>query len=172
MGQIRPSLGKGSNATIPRHMGFSTPICRRAVSDPFCIFFPMMIFWKIKVNYVYLANFKLESGLRIRVTILDCRWRQRVKGMMNQNFQYFFFIPNERSCQIKNILLKAKIFISNGLHGKNYWIPQFVNQMKTSVWLTNWGNFYITKFGFLGAAWRPFKIKFFSQLHVMLPART
>ena len=80
MGQIRPSLGKGSNATIPRHMGFSTPICRRAVSDPFCIFFPMMIFWKIKVNYVYLANFKLESGLRIRVTILDRRRRQRVKG--------------------------------------------------------------------------------------------
>ena len=79
MGQIRPSLGKGSNATIPRHMGFSTPICRRAVSDPFCIFFPMMIFWKIKVNYVYLANFKLESGLRIRVTILDRRRRQRVK---------------------------------------------------------------------------------------------
>ena len=78
MGQIRPSLGKGSNATIPRHMGFSTPICRRAVSDPFCIFFPMMIFWKIKVNYVYLANFKLESGLRIRVTILDRRRRQRV----------------------------------------------------------------------------------------------
>ena len=81
MGQIRPSLGKGSNATIPRHMGFSTPICRRAVSDPFCIFFPMMIFWKIKVNYVYLANFKLESGLRIRVTILDRRRRQRVKHL-------------------------------------------------------------------------------------------
>ena len=39
----------------------------------------MMIFWKIKVNYVYLANFKLESGLRIRVTILDRRRRQRVK---------------------------------------------------------------------------------------------
>ena len=79
MGQIRPSLGKGSNATIPRHMGFSTPICRKVVYDPFCIFFPMMIFWKIKVNYVYLANFKLESGLRIRVTILDRRRRQRVK---------------------------------------------------------------------------------------------
>ena len=87
MGQIRPSLGKGSNATIPRHMGFSTPICRRAVSDPFCIFFPMMIFWKIKVNYVYLANFKLESGLRIRVTILDRRRRQRVKKLLFVDFE-------------------------------------------------------------------------------------
>ena len=89
--------------------------------------------------------------------------------MMNQNFRYFFSIPNEASCQIKNILLKAKIFISNGLHGKNYWITQFVNQMKTSIWLTNW---VITKFGFLGAVWRPFEIKDFGQLHLLHLART
>ena len=105
MGQIRPSLGKGSNATIPRHMGFSTPICRRAVSDPFCIFFPMMIFWKIKVNYVYLANFKLESGLRIRVTILDRRRRQRVKIMITHLFP---FNPRVRVGEVFIVYIKNK----------------------------------------------------------------
>ena len=111
MGQIRPSLGKGSNATLPRHMGFSTPICRRAVSDPFCIFFPMMIFWKIKVNYVYLANFKLESGLRIRVTILDRRRRQRVKKHLicpKLSFLGRVLGHKIRKCGIELILLNKK----------------------------------------------------------------
>ena len=92
-----------------------------------------------------------------------------LKGWWTKIFDIFFFIPNERSCQIKNILLKAKNFISNGLHGKNYWITQFVNQMKTSIWLTNW---VITKFGFLEAVWRPFEIKDFGQLHLLHLART
>ena len=61
------------------------------------------------------------------------------------------------------------MFISNRLHGKNYWITQFVNQMKTSIWLTNW---VITKFGFLEAVWRPFEIKDFGQLHLLHLART
>ena len=37
-----------------------------------------------------MANFKLESGLRIRVTILDRRRRQRVK---HNNLLHSFVIP-------------------------------------------------------------------------------
>ena len=109
MGQIRPSLGKGSNATIPRHMGFSTPICRKVVYDPFCIFFPMMIFWKIKVNYVYLANFKLESGLRIRVTILDRRRRQRDKHLVNETIISMIPITRHNLVSVAVNIVQSKL---------------------------------------------------------------
>ena len=83
-------LRNGSNTTISRQgvkcdhpsaHGVFNPYLPKGRIWPILYFFPMMIFWKIKVNYVYLANFKLESGLRIRVTILDRRRRQRVKSL-------------------------------------------------------------------------------------------
>ena len=144
MGQIRPSLGKGSNATIPRHMGFSTPICRKVVYDPFCIFFPMMIFWKIKVNYVYLANFKLESGLRIRVTILDRRRRQRVKSVKTIVFESEFinfkehclFPTYDKLFYMKNIYLISQK-VSFFCVWKRYFSLKrciFVKNLLTAAW--------------------------------------